>query len=52
MEDWFGEGLGIDYAEFVQTQGRGLPMVKLECEFLSPKDTLKYSPVKVCMALS
>jgi 4-hydroxybenzoyl-CoA thioesterase len=36
MEDWFGQGLGIDYAEFVQTQGRGLPMVKLECEFVSP----------------
>jgi 4-hydroxybenzoyl-CoA thioesterase len=36
MEDWFGEGLGIDYAEFVRGRGMGLPMVKLECEFLAP----------------
>jgi 4-hydroxybenzoyl-CoA thioesterase len=36
MEDWFGEGLGIDYAEFIRGRGVGLPMVKLECEFLSP----------------
>jgi 4-hydroxybenzoyl-CoA thioesterase len=36
MEDWFGQGLGIDYAEFVREHGLGLPMVKLECEFLAP----------------
>jgi 4-hydroxybenzoyl-CoA thioesterase len=36
MEDWFSQGLEIDYAEFVREQGMGLPMVKLECEFLAP----------------
>ena len=36
MEDWFSQGLEIDYAEFVRERGLGLPMVKLECEFLAP----------------
>jgi 4-hydroxybenzoyl-CoA thioesterase len=36
MEDWFSQGLKIDYAEFVRKQGMGLPMVKVECEFLAP----------------
>jgi 4-hydroxybenzoyl-CoA thioesterase len=36
LEDWFSEGLGIDYAQFVRSHGMGLPTVKLECEFLSP----------------
>ncbi len=36
MEDWFSQGLEIDYAEFVREHGLGLPMVKLECEFLAP----------------
>jgi 4-hydroxybenzoyl-CoA thioesterase len=34
MEDWFREGLGIDYAAFVAS-GHGLPTVKVECEFLA-----------------
>jgi 4-hydroxybenzoyl-CoA thioesterase len=36
MEDWFSQGLEIDYAEFVRERGMGLPMVRLECEFLAP----------------
>jgi 4-hydroxybenzoyl-CoA thioesterase len=36
VEDWFSQGLHIDYAEFVREHGLGLPMVKLECEFLAP----------------
>ena len=36
VEDWFSSGLGIDYAEFVRERGMGLPMVKLECEFIAP----------------
>jgi|SRR6266403_2026791 4-hydroxybenzoyl-CoA thioesterase len=36
VEDWFSQGLNIDYAEFVREHGMGLPMVKLECEFLAP----------------
>jgi 4-hydroxybenzoyl-CoA thioesterase len=36
MEDWFNEGLGGDYADFVVARGMGLPIVKTECEFLAP----------------
>jgi 4-hydroxybenzoyl-CoA thioesterase len=36
VEDWFAEGLGRSYAQFVKDQGLGLPMVKVECEFLTP----------------
>ena len=36
MEDWFTEALGTDYAALVLEQGRGLPAVKVECEFLAP----------------
>jgi 4-hydroxybenzoyl-CoA thioesterase len=36
VEDWFARGLGIDYAEFIREHGLGLPMVKVECEFLAP----------------
>ncbi|HEX7404014.1 MAG TPA: thioesterase family protein, partial [Usitatibacter sp.] len=34
MEDWFREGLGLDYTAFV-AGGHGLPTVKVECEFLA-----------------
>lgn len=36
MEDWFNEGLGGDYSEFVLKRRMGLPIVKAECDFLSP----------------
>ena len=36
MEDWFTEALGTNYAALVLEQGRGLPAVKVECEFLAP----------------
>jgi 4-hydroxybenzoyl-CoA thioesterase len=36
IEDWFTEGIGQSYAEFVKQQRMGLPMVKVECEFLAP----------------
>jgi 4-hydroxybenzoyl-CoA thioesterase len=36
VEDWFSQGLEIDYAKFVRELGMGLPMVKLESEFLAP----------------
>jgi 4-hydroxybenzoyl-CoA thioesterase len=36
VEDWFSQGLNLDYAEFVREHGMGLPMVKVECEFLAP----------------
>ena len=43
VEDWFNEGIGESYAHFVKHHGMGLPMAKVECEFLAPNsigDTL------------
>ena len=36
MEDWFNEGLGGDYAEFVLQRRMGFPIVKLEVDFMAP----------------
>lgn len=35
QKDWFNEGLGVDYADYLQNQGFGVPTVKVECEFLA-----------------
>ncbi|MEJ2768444.1 acyl-CoA thioesterase [Mycetohabitans sp. B46] len=46
VEDWFNEGLQIDYGAFVTTRRLGLPIVKLDCEFVAPSrigDTLTLS---------
>ena len=36
VEDWFSDGLRIDFAEFHAVRKLGLPMRKIECEFLAP----------------
>ena len=36
MEAWFTEALGTDYAALVRDLGRGMPAVRVECEFLAP----------------
>ncbi|MBN3006218.1 acyl-CoA thioesterase [Chromobacterium alkanivorans] len=36
VEDWFTEGLGISFADFIGPRRLGLPIVKLDCEFLRP----------------
>jgi 4-hydroxybenzoyl-CoA thioesterase len=36
VEDWFNQGLGIDFAKFHVEQGRGVPMGSIVCRFLSP----------------
>ncbi|PRC94285.1 acyl-CoA thioesterase [Solimicrobium silvestre] len=36
VEDWFTEGLGIDFSHFICARRLGLPIVKLENEFLAP----------------
>jgi len=36
IEDWFNEGLMINFAEFHETQKLGFPMRRLECDFLAP----------------
>jgi len=46
VEDWFNYGLELGYAEFVAKQRLGLPMVHIDCDFLSPGkigDTLQLS---------
>jgi 4-hydroxybenzoyl-CoA thioesterase len=36
VEDWFNEGLHIDYAHMIAQRRLGLPIVKLDCEFSRP----------------
>jgi len=36
VEDWFNEGLHIDYAQMIAQRRIGLPIVKLDCEFSRP----------------
>jgi 4-hydroxybenzoyl-CoA thioesterase len=36
LEDWFNRGLGIDYADFVSKQRRGLPTAHIDCDFKVP----------------
>ena len=36
VEDWFNQGLGVDFARFHVEQGLGVPMASIECRFLSP----------------
>ncbi|MDR2296989.1 MAG: acyl-CoA thioesterase [Comamonas sp.] len=33
VEDWFNQALGISYADMVQKEQIGLPIVHLECDF-------------------
>ena len=33
IEDWFTEGLGVDYAQMLGARRIGLPIVRLECDF-------------------
>ncbi len=36
LEDWFNEGLAIDFARYVARERVGTPAVRLECDFLAP----------------
>ena len=36
VEDWFNQGLGVDFARFHVEQGLGVPMGSIVCKFLSP----------------
>lgn len=36
VEDWFTEGLGLDYADIIMQRRLGLPTVHLECDFRKP----------------
>ena len=36
IEDWFTQGLGIDYTELIVQRRIGLPSVSLQAEFVAP----------------
>lgn len=36
VEDWFAEGLGVDFHTLHEDMSLGIPMVKLEVEYLAP----------------
>jgi 4-hydroxybenzoyl-CoA thioesterase len=36
VEDWFNDGLCVDYASYIGARRLGLPIVKLDCEFAAP----------------
>lgn len=36
VEDWFNEGLGLDYAVYITGHRLGFPIVSLACEFVAP----------------
>ena len=36
VEDWFNSALNIDYAEFITNRRLGLPMVNIQCDFVTP----------------
>lgn len=36
VEDWFNQGLGVNYANFITEQRLGFPIVSLACDFVAP----------------
>ncbi len=36
VEDWFNQGLGVNYARYITGHRLGFPIVKLECDFIAP----------------
>jgi 4-hydroxybenzoyl-CoA thioesterase len=36
VEDWFNQGLGLDYADYITGHRLGFPVVSLNSEFVSP----------------
>ncbi len=36
VEDWFKHGLGVDFAELLTVRGLGIPLARIECDFLAP----------------
>jgi 4-hydroxybenzoyl-CoA thioesterase len=45
LEDWFNDGLGVDYAQFIGTEKLGIPTVSIQAEFIAPSthgETLQF----------
>ncbi|HCE09335.1 MAG TPA: acyl-CoA thioesterase [Oxalobacteraceae bacterium] len=36
VEDWFNQGLGLDYANYITEHRLGFPVVSLNCDFVAP----------------
>lgn len=36
VEDWFNQGLGLDYAKYITERRLGFPVVNLNCDFMAP----------------
>ena len=36
VEDWFDRGLGVDFGDFHARDRLGVPMARIECEFVAP----------------
>jgi 4-hydroxybenzoyl-CoA thioesterase len=36
IEDWFNDGLGVDYAGFIGNEKLGIPTASIQAEFVSP----------------
>jgi 4-hydroxybenzoyl-CoA thioesterase len=36
VEDWFNQGLCLNYARYITEHRLGFPIVKLECDFVAP----------------
>lgn len=36
IEDWFNNGLGLDYAQYITEHRLGFPIVNLQCNFETP----------------
>ena len=36
VEDWFNQGLSVDFARFHSEGRHGIPMAHIECDFLAP----------------
>jgi 4-hydroxybenzoyl-CoA thioesterase len=50
VEDWFNEGLGVDFARY-HTEGRhGIPMAHIECDFLAPSKVGEI--LRFCLAVT
>ncbi|WP_025917057.1 thioesterase family protein [Herminiimonas sp. CN] len=36
VEDWFNQGLGLDYAKYITEHRLGFPVVSINCDFIAP----------------
>lgn len=49
VEDWFEDGLRIDFAQLHGDHRRGVPMRRLECDFLSPSRIGERLQFRLCV---